>query len=89
MKKCIYCRCDLDDYTIVDFCERCGKGAFGERMFRAIVQNMQEAKKRGDLEQSWISNLFKPIISNPFRISSKNLVGKSNCLKWPKSTKKR
>lgn len=51
MKKCIYCKCDLDDCMVIDFCERCGKGAFGDKMFKAIVQNMQEAEKRGDLEQ--------------------------------------
>ena len=50
MKKCIYCKCNLDDDSIVDFCERCGKGAFGEKMFNAIMQNMNEAHQRGDLE---------------------------------------
>jgi len=56
MKKCIYCKCDLSDENIVDFCERCGKGAFGEKMFNAIIQNMKDAKGRGDLEQGrfWI-----------------------------------
>jgi hypothetical protein len=51
MRKCIYCKSEVEENSVIDFCERCGKGVFGERMFNAIVQNMQEARKRGDLEQ--------------------------------------
>lgn len=54
MKKCIYCKCELNDEEIVDFCERCGKGAFGDKMFRTIVSNMKEARQRGDLQQGGI-----------------------------------
>ena len=51
MKKCIYCKAEIVDDCVIDFCERCGKGVFGEKMFNAIIQNMTEAKQRGDLEQ--------------------------------------
>ena len=51
MKKCIYCKTDVSEESIIDFCERCGKGAFGDKMFNAIIQNMQEASDRGDLDQ--------------------------------------
>jgi len=51
MKKCIYCKCEVDESSVIDFCERCGKGAFGEKMFSAIVQNMKDADYRGDLDQ--------------------------------------
>ncbi len=51
MKKCIYCKCSLTDESVIDFCERCGVKVWGENMFRAILQNMQEASKRGDLFQ--------------------------------------
>ena len=51
LKKCIYCKCDIQDESVIDFCERCCRGAFGEKMFRAIVDNMQMAEKRGDLHQ--------------------------------------
>jgi hypothetical protein len=51
MKKCIYCKCHLDDDSLIEFCKRCGIGVFGERMFAAIIQNMKEADGRGDLEQ--------------------------------------
>ena len=50
-KKCIYCKCDIEEASVIDFCERCGKGVFGDKMFEAIVSNMQEAQQRGDLEQ--------------------------------------
>jgi len=51
MKKCIYCKCELNDSSLIDFCERCGVGVFGRRMFDAILQNMKEANHRGDLDQ--------------------------------------
>jgi len=51
MKKCIYCKNDISDESVIDFCQRCGDGAFGEKMLSAIVDNMTRAKQRGDLEQ--------------------------------------
>ena len=51
MKKCIYCKCEIPEENVVDFCDRCGYGAFGEKMFHAIIQNMKDAKQRGDLHQ--------------------------------------
>ena len=51
MKKCIYCKCEINDSSVIDFCERCGRGAFGEKMFKTIVANMERAERRGDLEQ--------------------------------------
>ncbi len=53
MKKCIYCKTNISEESIIDFCERCGKGAFGDKLFNAILQNMKDANKRGDLEQCW------------------------------------
>jgi rRNA maturation endonuclease Nob1 len=50
MKRCIYCGAEISDDSIVDFCERCGIGVFGKKMFDAIIQNMEEAKLRGDIK---------------------------------------
>ncbi|MBS3080869.1 hypothetical protein J4221_05335 [Candidatus Pacearchaeota archaeon] len=54
MKKCIYCKNGISENSVIDFCELCGKKAFGEKLFHAIVQNMKEANDRGDLEQGRI-----------------------------------
>ncbi len=51
MKKCIYCGCSLSEESLIDFCDSCGVSAFGEKMFKAIIQNIEEANKRGDLNQ--------------------------------------
>jgi hypothetical protein len=48
-KKCIYCSCEIPETSIVDFCERCGVGVWGHKMFRAIIENMETAKEKGDI----------------------------------------
>lgn len=48
-KKCIYCKVEVPDESVIDFCSRCGIGVWGEKMFNAIVKNMEDAKSRGDL----------------------------------------
>ena len=42
----------MSEDSVIDICERCGKGVWGEKMFRTIVQNMEDAKDRGDLLNS-------------------------------------
>ena len=48
-KKCIYCGAEIPEETVVDFCSKCGTSVWGEKMFNAIVQNMEEARSKGDL----------------------------------------
>jgi hypothetical protein len=48
-KKCIYCRSEVDDGCVIDFCESCGRKVWGEKMFRTILKNMEDARERGDL----------------------------------------
>ncbi|MFQ5531409.1 MAG: hypothetical protein ACE5ES_02225 [Candidatus Nanoarchaeia archaeon] len=48
-KKCIYCNSNIFDGSVIDFCEPCGKGVFGEKMFKTIVQNMENARENNDL----------------------------------------
>ncbi len=48
-KKCIYCKKDVADDSVIDFCERCGIGVWGEKMFNAIVKNMEDAQDRGNI----------------------------------------
>ena len=49
VKKCIYCGAEVCDSSVIDFCEKCGKSVWGEKMFNAIVQNMEQARDNGDL----------------------------------------
>ncbi len=48
-KKCIYCKKEIDEEYIVDFCEKCGKGVWGEKMFNTIIKNMEKARESGNL----------------------------------------
>jgi len=56
MKKCIYCKCPIDDESVVDVCKRCGIGVWGEKMFKTIVCNMEEARDKGDLHQGSVTD---------------------------------
>ncbi len=53
-KKCIYCRSEIEQNSVVDFCEKCGIKVWGHRMFNAIKANMEESRERGDLEQGHV-----------------------------------
>ena len=80
MKKCIYCKNSLNDDSVIDICQRCGFGVWGERMFSAIVQNMNNAKDSGNLYQGSISTDSTKQISknkNTLPSQSKNNVIKS------------
>ena len=57
-KKCIYCKVEIPDEVVIDFCEKCGKNVWGEKMFNAIVENMEKARANGDLCHD---NLIKSI----------------------------
>lgn len=48
-RKCLYCNTELQLNSVIDFCERCGIGVFGKKMFDTIKNNMENARERGDL----------------------------------------
>ncbi|MEK6817165.1 MAG: hypothetical protein AABX80_00010 [Nanoarchaeota archaeon] len=49
IKRCVYCRQDIQDKRAVDVCDKCGVGVWGQRMFKAILQSMNNANEKGDL----------------------------------------
>ena len=50
-KKCIYCKTDIAQESVVDFCERCGIKVWGPKMFNAIKDSMEKSRDNGDLFQ--------------------------------------
>ncbi len=48
-KKCFYCKEEIDENSVVDFCEKCGISVWGEKMFKAIIKNMEKAREEGNL----------------------------------------
>jgi len=60
MKKCIYCKAEISDESVIDFCDSCGKGVWGEKMLNAIKENMNRAREKGDLNQGSVGDaVFK------------------------------
>ncbi len=55
MGKCVYCKTEIPDTSVVDVCRRCGIGVWGEKMFNAIVSSMEGAKDAGDLYQGSVT----------------------------------
>jgi len=53
--KCMYCKTALPEGTVVDVCDRCGVGVWGEKMFNAIRKNMEDAREDGNLYQGSIT----------------------------------
>lgn len=51
VKRCVYCSRDIDESSALDVCVSCGHGVWGEKMFQTIVDNMGDAKEKGDLFQ--------------------------------------
>ena len=50
-KKCIYCKNEIREESVIDFCERCGIGVWGEKMFKTIVASMEKSRDSGNLFQ--------------------------------------
>jgi len=48
-RKCLYCQCELSEDSVIDFCEKCGKNVWGDKMFSTIVANMERARDNDDL----------------------------------------
>lgn len=47
--KCIYCGIILEDNRALSVCNICGQKVWGQKMFEAIRDNMNEAREKGDL----------------------------------------
>jgi uncharacterized UBP type Zn finger protein len=48
-KKCIYCNKEISEDSVIDFCDSCGIEVWGEKMFKAIKENMEKARIEGNL----------------------------------------
>lgn len=55
-KRCGFCKKDIEESCVFEVCEFCGHKVWGEKMFKAIVENMERARDIGDLYQGSVSD---------------------------------
>ena len=49
MKKCLYCKKEIQEDSVMDFCDGCGIKIWGPKMLKAIKDNYGKARDNNDL----------------------------------------
>ena len=57
MKHCMYCKREISADAVVDVCQQCGEQVWGAKMFKAILDNMSQAREVGDLYQGSVTEI--------------------------------
>jgi len=54
-KCCVYCKGNVPEERAMDVCDSCGHKVWGQKMFKAIVENTNTEMSKGNLELGRVS----------------------------------